>query len=122
MQLPSNGTSEIELENNFPINIVTQDGEELSINFENLPQNGNVLLISIISSPLESSLSQVLSLNLYDEFGNEINQFSHPVELCFTVTSENKDACLNYYDEIEKMWVCSDPCLKKAGNFYWYFF
>lgn len=111
----------IQIENEQPINVITPDGGELTVNLGNMVTTNQALTISIIPSPLNSDLtSDILVINLFDEFGTEINSFSSTVELCFSATSSTKDSCLNFYDEAKQKWVCTDPCLEKKGNVLWF--
>ena len=115
---------EIPIDSNNNIGLVTDDGNVITINLQPTGSESSTIVVRTIpttSYPTEEFASPIISITLYDEFGNEINLFSDPVRLCFSSSDSKDDSCLSYYDEDTKEWKCQDECLEENDEgLLWY--
>lgn len=79
------------------------------------PLPDSVITITEIANQPSSSLSTVVDISLYNNDGSEI-QPEQPIEICFDVQSDKKNACLGFYDVKTNKWTCQDDCLKQKGK------
>ena len=79
------------------------------------PLPDSVITITEIANQPSSSLSTVVDISLYNNDGSEI-QPEAPIEICFSVQSDKKNACLGFYDVKTNKWTCQDDCLKQKGK------
>lgn len=116
--------SELQLENEIPILVVSSDGEQVQIDLRNnIPSANSVLTVTLLSPEFAPRREQnrqiesiILEVVLSDGFGNEVNTFPEEVELCFSVEGGTSGKCLGFFDESGGEWKCTDPCLKKKQN------
>ena len=76
--------------------------------------------ISFVSTQRSDDLGSVLlDLNINDAQGRSIKQLSEPIRICLSEQESrvNKDdACLGYFDTVDRRWKCEDPCLEQEGD------
>lgn len=112
--------AEIELQDNAPITVTDASGQQIQVSLNNLVTSNSILTVNLVPPPASSSVvfeSAILSVTLQDEYGNEINNFDEPVQLCFSANGKStSNKCLNYYDEDKGEWVCTDPCLEASND------
>ena len=109
------------MENDEPIVLQTEDGETIAISIPDTI-DGQIITVQVVEliDPPERIASPILSITMFDAFGNEVDKFGDPVELCFTDSSGKiSDKCLGYYDSARSEWVCEDLCLKKSNKLVW---
>jgi len=76
----------------------------------------------ILLSPTEEArnagnrvISEIINVELVNNNGDVI-QPNGKVEICFTVDNKENGACLSFYDEVKKKWICEDPCLRYSDG------
>ena len=99
-----------------------------SITISIVPPASTGLIVSTLSppSPFSTSILSVSVVSLVDL--NEIHEFDHPVEICFSIAPKNRkkwkdEGCLSYENE-EGEWICQDKCLNESsdGSLWFLFF
>ena len=105
-----------------PVNFVTTEGSDIRVEVPSAigAELLNGILVDNSTFTNQQFGSAIIQLSLFDPEGNEINDFGNEaVEICFTKPSNEKDACLGYYDERNNDWVCEDRCPKTTNSLIW---
>jgi hypothetical protein len=90
--------------------------------FVDVPAGALKTDLTIVISPVPKPAVAAEFASAVVDLGPSGTAFAAPVSVCLKGDAGligQKGACLGYFDEANKKWVCQDPCLTQVSPSYW---